>query len=314
MKSLRYVSAQPATLYYAWQVEVMVNNFIKHGVAPRQIHIVCAIKNTIPTEWIKLQTKYNDVGFFFYEDTRVNPVYVSSVRPHILKKHFAQHSYLESEAIFYHDCDIVLTQPVTWEQFLEDDVWYLSNTVGYIGAKYIKGKKYGLYERMCEIIGIDQSIPEQNEQNSGGAQYIMKNIGATFWDKVEQDSEELYKFFMNHLRAFPQSPTYHPIQMWTSDMWAVLWNAWYFKHETKVVKEMDFLWPGHALEEWKNKYIFHNAGVIVRANSTENLFFKGNYIDKLPYGNIKLDDLQQNMCTVLYAQEIIETGKVSCLL
>ena len=314
MKSLRYICAQPATLYYAWQVEVMVNNFIKHGVLPQQIHIVCAIRKDIPVEWTKLQTQYKDVGFFFYEDTRVQPVYVSSIRPHILKKHFAEHPHLKDEAIFYHDCDIVLTQPVTWEEFLEDDVWYLSNTIGYIGAKYIKEKKYGLYERMCEIIGIDESIPEQNQENSGGAQYIMKNIDATFWDKVEQDSEELYKFFMNHLKAFPQSPKYHPIQMWTADMWAVLWNAWYFKHETKVVKEMDFIWPGHTQDEWKNKYIFHNAGVVVSINDSERLFFKGKYMDKLPYNDIDLNWLKKDRCSYLYAQEILETAKTSCLL
>lgn len=314
MKSLRYVCAQPATLYYAWQVEVMVNNFIKHGVSPQQIHIVCAIKHEVPVEWLKLQDKYRKVGFFFYQDKRINSVYVSSIRPHILKQHFTETPQLTDEAIFYHDCDMVLTQPVTWEQFLEDDTWYLSDTVGYIGAEYIKSKKYGVYERMCEIVGIYGNIPEANEKDSGGAQYIMKNVDAEFWDKVERDSEELYKFFINHLRAFPQSPTYHPIQMWTADMWAVLWNAWYFKHQTKVVPEMDFIWPGNSIKEWKNKYIFHNAGVLASLNETERLFFKGNYIDKLPYNDIDIDWLKKDKCSYLYAQDIIETAKTSCLL
>jgi len=38
--SIRYVSAQPATLYYAWQVEVMLNNFMEMGVNPNQVDIV----------------------------------------------------------------------------------------------------------------------------------------------------------------------------------------------------------------------------------------------------------------------------------
>ena len=313
MKSLYYISAQPATLFYAWQVEVMVNNFLKNGVSPYSIHIVVATKNyEIPVEWLKLQDKYREVGFFFYSDTRVHPVYVSSIRPHVLAKHFDEHPYLKDAAVFYHDCDMVLTKPVTWEQFLDDEIWYLSDTVGYIGANYIKSKKYGVYERMCEIVGISEEVPTRNESSSGGAQYLMKNIDAAFWEKVYHDSEALYQFFINHLKAFPQSSTYHPIQMWTADMWAVLWNAWYFNHETKVVPEMDFIWPGHRIEDWDTKYIYHNAGVTGDIDK-QQLFYKGYYMDKLPY-DISLDNIVSNKCSYRYGQEILETAKTSCLL
>ena len=39
MKKLRYVCAQPANNYYAWQIEVMLNNFISMGVNPNDIDI-----------------------------------------------------------------------------------------------------------------------------------------------------------------------------------------------------------------------------------------------------------------------------------
>ena len=310
MKSLYYVSAQPATLFYAWQVEVMVNNFLKHGVSPHSIHIIAATKGTVPVEWLKLQDKYREVGFFFYEDTRVRPVYVSSVRPHVLAKHFTEYPELSNDAIFYHDCDMVLTKPVTWEQFLTDDVWYLSDTVSYVGASYIKSKKCGVYERMCEIVDISESVPIKNEKDSGGAQYFMKNVDAAFWQKVERDSEALYQFFLHHIRAFPQSDTYHPIQMWTADMWAVLWNAWYFKHETKVVPEMEFVWPNQRTHLWDKHYIFHNAGIV---GNEERIFFKGNYTHRLPY-NIQLEEYDPSFCTHRYVQEILDTAKTSCLL
>lgn len=310
MKSLRYVCAQPATLFYAWQVEVMVNNFLKHGVPPHSIHIIAATKGTVPVEWLKLQDKYREVGFFFYEDTRVRPVYVSSIRPHVLAKHFTEYPELSNDAIFYHDCDMVLTKPVTWEQFLTDDVWYLSDTVSYVGANYIKSKKCGVYERMCEIVDISESVPVKNEKNSGGAQYLMKNVDATFWKKVERDSEALYQFFLYHLRAFPQSDKYHPIQMWTADMWAVLWNAWYFKHETKVVSEMDFAWPNQSTHLWDKHFIFHNAGIV---GNEERIFFKGTYTNQLPY-TIKPEEYDPALCTHRYVQEILETAKTSCLL
>jgi hypothetical protein len=312
MKKLRYVSAQPAINYYTWQVEVMINNFIGHGINPNYIDIVCSIKdNHIPDVWRKLASTYNTVRFFFYNDDRVAPKYISSIRPHILKKHFTEHPYLKDEAIFYHDCDIILTKPPQWDNFLIDDVWYLSDTRFYIGANYIKSKKFGIYEQMCEIVGIDPKIPEENELNSGGAQYLMKNIDAEYWDKVERDSETLYAYFQEHLKEHPASKEYHPIQMWTADMWAVLWNAWYFNHTAKVVPEMEFAWPTQGLDMWDKCTIFHNAGVVGDRN--ERLFYKGSYQNKLPY-DIKLEDYDDKRGTIKYVQEILKTADRSCLI
>lgn len=301
---------QPAIDYYTWQVEVMIHNFKKYGVNPNNIDIVCSITNDqIPYNWQLLASVHSDVRFFFYNDERVNPVYVSSVRPHILKKHFTKHPYLKDEAIFYHDCDMIFTRTPDWSKFLEDEVWYLSDTRFYIGANYIKTKKFGLYENMCDIIGIDPKIPEENEVDSGGAQYIMKNIDSTYWEKVEQDSEKLYSYFMEHLKEHPHTPEYHPIQMWTSDMWAVLWNAWYFGHTTKVVPEMNFAWPTQGLDMWNSCTLFHNAGVV---GTTDKMFFKGIYQNKLPY-DISLDEFDPTRSSIKYAEEILETSTTSCL-
>jgi hypothetical protein len=315
MKNLRYICVQPAIEYYTWQVEVLINNFIKHGVNPNHMDIVCSYKGTVPDVWRKMQATYNTVRFFFYEDTRENPKYISSIRPHILKKHFEAHPYLKDEAIFYHDSDIVFTQAVDFSHLLNDDIWYLSDTNSYINATYVKSKKYGVYERMCEIIGISQEIPENYDQHSGGAQYLMKNIDAAFWEKVESDCEKLYDFFLVHLKAFPEGclKGYHPIQKWTADMWAVLWNAWYFGHDTQVIKELDFCWPGYKLDDWNNFKIFHNAGVTGDINDKERLFYKGLYINKLPY-DININDYNAEKCTTKYVEEILETVKKSCLL
>jgi hypothetical protein len=58
---LKFICAQPATSYYAWQVEVMIKNFLEMGVDPSSINIVCALDetNTIPNLWFKLIMKYN---------------------------------------------------------------------------------------------------------------------------------------------------------------------------------------------------------------------------------------------------------------
>lgn len=313
MRKLRYVCAQPAIRYYAWHIEVMLNNFLKNGISPEQIHILAAVKpNEMPLDWDNLRKKYKDVGFYFYEDTRTSKQlsYVSSVRPHILTKHFTQFPELKNDAIFYHDCDMVFTKPVNWDKFLDDDVWYLSDTVNYIDSTYIKSKKYGIYDKMCEIIGISTDIPEQNKKDSGGAQYIMKNIDAAYWEKVENDCMELYNFFNGHLIAFPKTETYNPIQMWTADMWAVLWNAWYFGHTVKVVPEMKFAWPMHDIDDWDKCDIFHNAGVV--AGKQNDLFNKTIYHSTLPY-NVSLNDFDIQKCSYRYVEELLETAKNSCL-
>ena len=60
MKNLRYICCQPAIPYYTWQVEVVINNFIRMGINPNLIDIVCSINNDIvPEIWRKLQNKYN---------------------------------------------------------------------------------------------------------------------------------------------------------------------------------------------------------------------------------------------------------------
>ena len=40
--NLRYICVQPRILYYVWQVEVMINNFLKNGVNPNNIDILVA--------------------------------------------------------------------------------------------------------------------------------------------------------------------------------------------------------------------------------------------------------------------------------
>ena len=83
---LRFICAQPTSLYYAWQVEVMINNFIEMGINPNMIDIVCwKVNNVIPEEWTKLAANY-PARFFFYDDTRESRHYISSIRPNSILK------------------------------------------------------------------------------------------------------------------------------------------------------------------------------------------------------------------------------------
>ena len=318
MKNLRYICAQPRLVYYAWQVEVMINNFIKNGINPNNIDILVAWNPNDDTSkpetvemWNKLTAHYNSVRFFFYEDTRKNPIqYISSIRPNILKQHFKAYPELKSEAIFYHDCDIVFTRPPNFTEFLNDNIWYLSDTNSYINSSYIISKGEDVYNKMCEIVGIDPIVPKLMNSNSGGAQYLLKNVGWEYWTKVEQDSENLFYQInqLNHKKK-QEDPSYHELQIWCADMWAVLWNGWLWGNETKVIKEMDFSWATDSEERFNETNIFHNAGVTC---SCGGKFYKANYTDSLPY-NLDLR-IKEGTASHKYYQEIQETEKKSCLI
>lgn len=318
MKNLRYVCAQPRLVYYAWQVEVMINNFIKHGINPNNIDILVAWNSNDDTSkpetvemWNKLATHYNTVRFFFYEDTRQKPIhYISSIRPNVLKQHFRKHSELQYEAIFYHDCDILFTKKPDFNKFLDDDIWYLSNTNSYINYDYIMSKGQDVYDKMCEIVKMPKMIPKLLNEHSGGAQYILKNVDWTYWDKVERDCEKLfYEITQLNITKKALDPSHHELQIWCADMWAVLWNAWAKGHETLVVSEMDFCWGTDSLNRWEETSIYHNAGITCACGGK---FYKANYRDRLPY-NLSLRTKDDN-CSHLYYQEIKEVEVKSCLI
>jgi hypothetical protein len=313
MKQLRFICAQPAIKYYAWQVEVMINNFIEMGINPNFIDIVVKKENDIiPDEWLKL-TKAYAARFFFYSDTRETKYYISSVRPNILKQHFDVHSYLKNDIIFYHDCDILFTKPPTeWitKEILNNDEWYGSDTRWYIAHSYIKSKGDDIIKTMCNIMNINEDIIEANELNSIGAQYLMKNVDSTFWNNVENDCEKLFKVISElNIQKKLIDPTYHELQIWCADMWALLWGAWKLGYKTNSHKNFDFSWGTSSIEDYDKTNIMHNAGVI---SANDGLFYKAQYTNEYPYNkNLKIIE---NTGSFKYYQNIEKTAKKSCLI
>lgn len=318
MKNLRYICVQPRLVYYAWQVEIVINNFLKHGINPNKLEILVATNPNDATStpenidmWRKLADTYNYVRFFFYDDTRENKSYIPSVYFNILKQHIKAFPELENEALYLFDSDTIFTRLIDFSSMLNDNKWYLSDTVSYIGYEYIKSKiqpDYDVYNGMCNIVGIDPLIPKLLNSNSGGAQHLVKNTTYEYWDKVEKDSIKIYAYFCeieskyikNHEGDFP-------IQKWTAGMWSLLWNAWLFGNETVVDKRLDFCWATDPIQYWDQRDIFHNAGVTCSCG----LFFKGAYANALPYNtNLRVRDTS---CSYNYYNELLEVGRKSCL-
>lgn len=318
--SVRYISAQPAIDLYVWQTEVYIYNFKSVGIQESQIDVVCGFTDEIPQKWIDLQCAFPGVRFSFYRDTDPLRKYLPAIQPHIMKKHFQRYPELKDEPIFYHDCDFVFTRPFDFGPFLNDSLWYFSNTTSYMGARYIESKGYhktktsndgkpiSLLDDMARVLGMCSCLARAHEKETGGAQKLMKNLTAEYWDRVEKGSKDLYDFLIAHKDEYGPGEK-NDIQVWTASMWAELWTAWLMGVFVKTPPEFDFAWATDPIERWEMHSFFHNAGVV---DSENGLFFKGAYSKRLPYGDVL--DVDTKRCSSMYYKMIQNVAKESVLL
>jgi hypothetical protein len=309
-QKMTFICAQPDVPYFHWQVEVLIHNFMKSAINPNWIEILFAYDENPSTEGLSLAARYPYVRFFFYKKTPCdNYGYIPILRPDILEQHFVRFPNLSAEPIFYHDSDIIFRELPDFNKLLEGDNWYFSDTVSYIGANYIKSKSENLFEMMCNIAGVSKEIVEVNENNSGGAQYLMKGIDHLFWRDVKFVSLDLYKYMsdtedserMNLTEE--QLQTYNPVQKWCSDMWAVFWCGLKRGAQIRISEELSFSWGStYGQEEWNKHKIYHNAGVV--NNQDGKVFYKGEYIDKSPFDS-DFSRIDPNHNTYNYVQAIL---------
>lgn len=311
-KELVFITAQPDDKYFSWQIEVQIHNFRKYNLS-QKMHVLVYYYDRPKwhLNWDKLQKAYPEVHFYFYKNLGVetNP-YIPILRPHILKQHFKLFPELNDKAVFYHDSDIIFTQYIDFNKLSAGDSWYLSDTVSYIGANYIKSKGQYIFEEMCRIVGVNTSLVEDNEQNSGGAQYLAKNLTGEYWEKVEKDCLALYNYMVkvNNDDLFKRDPSVD-IQAWCADMWAVLWNALYFGNQISVIRELSFSWATSGMTEYESCPIYHCAGA---TGDRKDLFYKGLYINKLPYFE-DFSHVSTQWASYKYMELVKDVGKVTCL-
>ena len=299
------ISAQPATNYYAWQVEVYLNNFLELGYNGNYIDIVAGYKESVPESWLTLQREFPYVRFFFYEDTMELHNYPPAIQAHILEKHFTRHPYIKQEAVFFHDADFLFTKYFDFTPYLQNDNWYFSDTISYIGAEYIISKGEEVLDKMCELMNIDKQLVIDNQKGSGGAQKLMKGIDAEYWRNVYSDSIKLYNGLGDLTNSKKEGE--YGLQIWCASMWSELWNGWKLGKTVVVPKEFDFCWATCPSERWNDVSFFHNAGV---PDSKQGMFFKADYIDKYPF-NEKLD-IDKSRCSYNYYDKIVNTTSCIC--
>lgn len=304
-----YLSVQPDQPYFHWQVEVYINNFKSVGINPNKIEVVFMYNGKPSDAARQLQQKYNTCRFFFYEDDRHDKSYIPSIKPWGVFKHLQTFPDLNKEAIFYHDSDIIFMEKINEMAFEKDNIWYLSDTVSYIGYNYIASKGKEQLLEMLDTLRIERNVVKSNQPNSGGAQYIIKNTTPAFWYKVYEDCPKLYNVMNSWEEKYRQKmpvdyvgSTYHPIQKWCAEMWATLWNAWIFGHQTVVHKDLDFVFATDTITRTNQVKIMHNAGVTEKDSG--RLFFKGHYINKNPFAEPNLSWVDAGSASRKYADAI----------
>lgn len=284
-----YISAQPDEFYFLWQLELQLFNFQSLGIQPEQIHVLIGYNqerglNHLFNTFIE---KCKTACIYTYPDTRKQNKYPSSIRPHLLAKHFNKIPQLEYEEIFYHDSDILFYKYPEWDILLKDNCWYASDTRFYLDSNYIKRNMgENEFQKMCDILSIKPQLVKDNDLSAGGAQYILKNCNASFWSKIESDCEILFSYLYS--RQKHQKKIHPKFQIWCTDMWVIWWNALLIGQPFKIHPLLDFCWVDSPVENLSSTIILHYTG-----SSKENvqIFDKTKYRLYSPF----YDDLSKSL-------------------
>ena len=295
MKDLRFITICPDDSYFTFQVHLWLESLKEIGHSDKAIVLLYIPQNRQKNpKWQQIIDLYPEAEFHFYKDEQgelVNylRIYIPILRPWTAWNHFKKHPELSEKAIFYCDSDIIFMKDFNVDKYLDDDVCYLSDTNSYINARYFESKirdvlpdrleEYKTRDVLAEtmsLVGVDKQVALDNNEHSGGAQYLLKNIDAGFWSKMMNDTLMIRTYLQKVNRDFFESEN-KGFQSWCADMFSLLWVLWFRGQETRVVKEMDFAWSTDPIERLQTHTILHNAGIVGTMQGTWPAFYKGKY-------------------------------------
>ena len=323
------ITAQPDDQYFIWQNHLYIESCLNQGFTQDQIQILLyKPKNRqFNNNWNKLKEIYPDINIFLYEDKGVQQflgVYIPILRPHILWQHFEGYPELKDKTIIYTDSDILWLDTLNINHLLLDNINYVSDASSYLNYSYFENKykqvipekleeakSVDFLKEVCNIVGVDKKIVIDNNNNTGGVQYILKNIDADFWKKVETDVLKI-RLYLQQVNKIYFKNENDGIQSWCADLWAVQFNLWLRNQETKVVKELDFAWATEPIEKLNSCTIYHNAGVTGKYMNDIPYFYKGAYhTGQNPLLDEHLETVINNeqskkYCTWYYTNKLLE--------
>lgn len=334
MKKVTLLIAVPCDLYFASEIEVQCHNFRKFGYSSALQVIVYEHTDAFKEYWNKLADRYKEVKFFFYKDNSIRrntEIYPPFFRPYCFKKHWELYPELKNHVIIYLDGDVIFSKYLDFSKYINDDICYMSKTP-YVAASYFYSKEKDVLpfmkkmysqidslEIFCNQVGIDKQVVIDNEENTGGCQYILKGIDAKFWDDVATDCLKLRiqamslnsDYFANEERGF---------QSWAiGDMCGLLWNLWKRGKETRCPEELGFSWSSNPIEEYYKYPFLHNAGVAKKYMEKDGkkylMFYKSDIrfrSNTLTFFDLEYQGVSQEFCSYKYVEAIQEVEDPIC--
>lgn len=235
---------------------------------------------------------YPECGVFTFTE-RKDRAYIPAVKPYLFWQYLAQDPAREQEDYLYIDADVIFREMIDFTTLgFDSTTWVASRCNGYIAWDDYLNKLENadtIISRMAEICGI---TPEQAKALPGaGAQWVISKPTAEYWHRVYDDSNAIYNYFENLNSS---------IQKWTAEMWAQLYGTARIGVNVKTSPELDFIMPTDDVSAWDKVKIYHNAGV---TNMQPDLFFKGAYIDKLPFGQ-NFEHVRTDKASIKYVDAI----------
>ncbi|PKR79185.1 hypothetical protein CEY16_05410 [Halalkalibacillus sediminis] len=298
---MKYILCQPAIKRFEWELEVCITRLHQLGI--RDIILLFTQQDErVP---VYLEEHY-DVEAHVYADERMDKSYIPSVKPYLWMKYLEEDPTREKKTYFYLDSDVLFRDVPKVKP--KKDTWYASDCESYLSVHYIDSKGTDLLDRMCDVINIEPSLI-RDQHPIGGAQWVIKHPTYQYWKKVYEDSNKLYQFLLSVEPEYVRKndSNYVPIQKWTAEMWAQLWNVYHFGKQVETPKELEFCWPMDPVEKYDETNIFHNAGVM---DDHQKLFFKGKYVSRTPFED-DLSHVDQNKASYEYVKAIKETKNMA---
>lgn len=333
MKQLHFVTIFPDDAYFSWQCHLWLESLREIGHSDKAIVLIFtpSFREVNKTKFERIIALYPEAQFHWYKDehqvSKLLGTYIPILRPYTAWRFWKDHPEMKDKAVFYCDSDILFMKEFNLDKYLDDDINYLSDTNSYINATYFDSKvrdvkpdmleeykTIDVLDRTARLVGITREVCEANNNHSGGAQYLLKNLDAAFWFKMMNDCISIITYLRSVNKDYFESEN-KGFQAWCADMWSLLWNLWLRGQETKVIPEMAFAWATDSIDKLKTHTIFHNAGITNTIMDGAPCFYKGKYhqgsdpmVDPF-LDEVLNDERSKKKCTWFYASKLDELRK-----
>ena len=281
---LKILLAQPGNVTrFKWELEVLLTNLKELNFPLKDVILLFASPDN------KFEAYFENgygVEAHTYPDNREDKSYIPSIRAYLWIQYLKDDYRREDEDYLYIDSDIIFRELPDIPKGLSSRKWYCADTTGYTSYGYIKSRAYGdeLVDKFDEIVGVSEESVKAIDKGMGGAQWIMRCPTLDYWEKVYNDMYAINHYFESIPEKTDANTTddiKNLIQRWTSEMYSQVWNLSYFGIEPVIDKQLEFTWATDNVDTWYKNKLYHNAGATA---DNKDLFFKGDYIWKEPYG------------------------------